>query len=383
MEPMQESNGDLVYHYTTPAGLKGIIKDRCVWATNVNHLNDASEYQHGIDFIREEAAVRELHPEELAPAGSEVTKFMRDCARAASIAMIQHHFQEKDYSRSVFAASFFVEPPRSTVSEEMSDAGDVLEQWRAYSQGGRGFSVGFDRYLLERRVSAKDPGTANGKTACGNCIYDTEEKKSEVDEIFRCLAPALFKLLQGSKKLVEELRHALAVELCGVADPSAITEIRHNSPLATAAYEAAVERCHWTEELRPFMREMEKIFPDFAGRLIALPALMKDPSFKTEREWRIIRFTVGAPSQIEFRTDKSGLVPYVEIPVSDTSDPSLITEGLIKRIVVGPFGSGTPRERDNAVAAIKMLLEKHRIRVQGPECPEGVLVQSSRVPLRA
>jgi hypothetical protein len=52
---------DMVYHYTTAEGLKGIIESRCLWATNVNFLNDVSEYNHGMQILKERFADLETY----------------------------------------------------------------------------------------------------------------------------------------------------------------------------------------------------------------------------------------------------------------------------------------------------------------------------------
>src|SRR5262249_828164 len=43
-----------LYHYTTQAGLMGIIKDRQIWATHTQYLNDRREFLHAVDLVRRE-----------------------------------------------------------------------------------------------------------------------------------------------------------------------------------------------------------------------------------------------------------------------------------------------------------------------------------------
>jgi hypothetical protein len=45
-----------LYHYTTQAGLLGIIKEREIWATHTQHLNDQREYRLAIDMVSAEIA---------------------------------------------------------------------------------------------------------------------------------------------------------------------------------------------------------------------------------------------------------------------------------------------------------------------------------------
>ena len=40
---------DALYHYTDGAGLRGIISSGQIWFTDYRHLNDPSEFLHGID----------------------------------------------------------------------------------------------------------------------------------------------------------------------------------------------------------------------------------------------------------------------------------------------------------------------------------------------
>lgn len=41
---------DLLYHYTTQAGLLGILGSKSIWCTNTLFLNDPTEFSHAIDL---------------------------------------------------------------------------------------------------------------------------------------------------------------------------------------------------------------------------------------------------------------------------------------------------------------------------------------------
>ena len=41
-----------LYHYTTAAGLQGILRDQAFWCTSIFHLNDPSELEYGISLVR-------------------------------------------------------------------------------------------------------------------------------------------------------------------------------------------------------------------------------------------------------------------------------------------------------------------------------------------
>jgi hypothetical protein len=42
-----------LYHYTTPAGLLGIVENNKLWATHINYLNDATELGYARDLLRQ------------------------------------------------------------------------------------------------------------------------------------------------------------------------------------------------------------------------------------------------------------------------------------------------------------------------------------------
>ena len=47
------SSNEPIYHYTTAAGLKGILEQKVLWATHSDYLNDVSELRYGRSLIAE------------------------------------------------------------------------------------------------------------------------------------------------------------------------------------------------------------------------------------------------------------------------------------------------------------------------------------------
>src|SRR5688572_11515034 len=45
---------DLLFHYTTSAGLVGIIESGKIWTSKISYMNDTSEVQLALDYIRNE-----------------------------------------------------------------------------------------------------------------------------------------------------------------------------------------------------------------------------------------------------------------------------------------------------------------------------------------
>ena len=42
----------ILYHYTTLAGLRGILSSRALWYTHIYSLNDPAEIQYGLNIVR-------------------------------------------------------------------------------------------------------------------------------------------------------------------------------------------------------------------------------------------------------------------------------------------------------------------------------------------
>src|SRR5258708_18931696 len=112
-----------VYHYAGVSGLKGIIEDQCLWASDVWYMNDSREALYGLRAI--ERALKAMAPG--TGLESEVHKAALD--RLAKMG------DEDDLVHSYIAC--------------LSKKRDDLSQWRAYGRP-RGFSIGFDRQTLER-----------------------------------------------------------------------------------------------------------------------------------------------------------------------------------------------------------------------------------------
>ena len=111
----------ILYHYTTPAGLLGIIDKREIWASHTQYLNDQREFQHAVSIIEEEIASMKKTPQH--------DKHQDLLDQMASVL-------KDSGSMNVCVCSF-------------SEKGDVLSQWRAYG-GGSGFSIGLSGPFLRR-----------------------------------------------------------------------------------------------------------------------------------------------------------------------------------------------------------------------------------------
>jgi len=105
---------DTLWHYTTAAGLIGILESGVLHATNVLYLNDATEYRLITD------AALTLSPRDFVEHGHLLVEAIKN----------------------------YLTPEPSTIPPLfiacVSEAEDQLSQWKGYSRGENGYAIGFD-----------------------------------------------------------------------------------------------------------------------------------------------------------------------------------------------------------------------------------------------
>ncbi|HLV00673.1 MAG TPA: DUF2971 domain-containing protein [Acidobacteriota bacterium] len=139
---------DVLYHYTSPAGLIGIIETRQIWATDINYLNDAHEFWHALEIASQALTARE----------SQV------CDEATRFALTQMKERlERVSNERIYVASF-------------SEEADLLSQWRAYCPPKGGFSIGFpSEVILSARSHGRD-------ISVHKCIYGQQEQRQFIED---------------------------------------------------------------------------------------------------------------------------------------------------------------------------------------------------------
>jgi hypothetical protein len=114
--------GELLYHYCSPETFLAICTGKKLRFSDLNLMNDSHEMQWGYSIW--ELAASEIY---------EITgkEFLDDIDEAFSMA---------GYRAIVLASC-------------LSKKGDLLSQWRAYANDGRGYSIGFDAKALSQMPS--------------------------------------------------------------------------------------------------------------------------------------------------------------------------------------------------------------------------------------
>ncbi len=316
----EETNGrtepKLLYHYTDQKGLLGIIENKCIWATHLRYLNDTSEGRIVFRVVLDELNSRVNSDAMMVSFG------MQPLKRSGKLECEDEEIFSQGLAMSSWVTS------QDVFVTSFSAKGNLLSQWRAYSGGSGGYSVGFLRsylcatgahFLLDR------PGRFYGDySPLISCRYhdETEEKCLRAD--VENLVTSFITEATSAKQSVSGVS---GIE--GFNTPGAIA-LKYFLPLGTRS------------------------------------AITKDEAFREEAEWRLA-FHLNrsdAHSGLEFRPGRSMLTPYFSVPLEWQDQPI-----EIKEIIVGPCP-----HRDEAMNSVQMLLKREGI--------QGVEVKDSKIPYR-
>jgi len=333
---------DLLYHYTTEAGLTGIIESGNIRATHIHFLNDWTEFREALAerYVRVLLdAFRAGLPGDLPEEAISVIDGMVSKRATEILAIIAG----SELGNETFVCSFTSASPQET-----GDPGDRLSQWRGYAGGTQGFSLGFDKALLQARV---EKNAAAEKTVLQQCIYQDAEKIELFVELGRFAA-----------SWFAELR-------------------RRNAPVSSSFKTILPEP---SEEYKKSSDYFILSLSQATARFFTTAPRIKNIGFREEGEWRVIHQATKAaisPKEIEgkrfeivkFRDGQFGRTPYIEIPLqlAETATSPLC------RIVVGPG----PRQ-EQAKRMIELLLLNRGIEVLVPG-GKGVEIATSLIPFRS
>ncbi|EJG2012304.1 DUF2971 domain-containing protein [Vibrio parahaemolyticus] len=139
-----------LYHYTDQNGFIGIFNNKELWATKIQYLNDHNEYYLAIEI-----------------ASKEIKALMEKEQDLETKCVYQEFLSRIELISNI-----------NLCVCSLSENGDLLSQWRGYSNKMGGYSVGFK--LNEIKLIAK-----RNKFDLLKCIYDEEEQKKKVVSVIK------------------------------------------------------------------------------------------------------------------------------------------------------------------------------------------------------
>lgn len=244
----------VLYHYTSHDTLYNIVESGKVRASHVYYMNDANEITYAIDnFVKVTERYKEQKNDELS---------------LRLLVQIPKWIQNMRNN------------PHYIFSFSLSEKGNLLSQWRAYTPHGTGISIGFNHSDLTN--FAKNSGLSLVK-----CIYTPKEQNNLLE-----------KALQG---ILSELEN----------DKATIDASKG-----------------------PLGQEYHSYLNKYTGRLLNEFVKIKDPAFHEECEWRLVSkfYESCANKDIQFRSGKTTLVPYVNLEIKN-----IRADGkLFEQVYVGP-----------------------------------------------
>jgi hypothetical protein len=331
---------DLLYHYTSESGLKGIIESDSVWATHIRFLNDYTEFRQAFRDKYVETLIDAFRMGMRKDIDDIAAKVIEGVLAKRNHAGILEIIEGSTTNNETFVCSF------TSSSGDGFDPGDRLSQWRGYSHSSQGFSLGFDKEALQKQIALDERGA---KAAVLECIYeDTGEEFSFFQEMGHT-ASLRFNELWLSGETVPD-------------------SFRTNNPAATEEYKKASFY---------FLKALSKATAEFFTKA----ARIKHSGFREECEWRIVRHAsheaLMHSGLTKFRKGQFGETPYIEIPLGLATPES----SPLRRIVVGPSS-----HKDDIKCWVELFLERHGVRVgrgNSTNIEGGVEVSTSEIPYRS
>jgi hypothetical protein len=231
-----------VWHYTSVAGLEGILSSNTVWATDARYTNDTTEFIHAKDI-----ALGYL--DRLTPADKFETS-ARDHVRNAVIEAFNNGALSTSITE-VYLASFSAE-------------GDLRGQWNIYGNNSQGISLAFDLR------SVRPPREYGIAATVAPCIYDLREKE-------RVIAGALSHLMDYTAKSLRRVSDKQAV--ANDIKTYEIIQRIYGQPESKQDFLATMDEQH-----RAAIRQ---VAIDTNYDLLRIAAHCKHHSFAEEKEWRL------------------------------------------------------------------------------------------------
>jgi hypothetical protein len=264
----------LLYHYCSNQTFFSIFKTEKLWLSPITASNDADEGNYTSSIFSQMCDEAEIRPKT-----REVSKVLASTFKS---------------STEGFGLC-------------LSEAGDLLSQWRAYAEDGAGFSIGFSTEALQNSYQHQ----FFGKTCFE--LKKVSYSKAEVREMLR---PIVKKIEEISKNFGDfvELSEGYSVEKAIIS-----FESRHTS-LGTVFKSLKADSHLKMMNLMDVMSPIHFRIYDF-----------KSISFHEEREHRILRYRQRDHfDEVNYAALGGQIKPYIEVDLSGEAKKSVV------EVLVGP-----------------------------------------------
>lgn len=177
-----------IYHYTSAVGLVGIIKNREIWATASNCLNDPTEISYASRVL---VALLENRAEVDRDATDELRSKI-----ALAVSLLKRSYNDPNSPDQYHEDHSFI--------TSFSGSDRSLTLWRLYARQN-GYSIGFDCRRLLEWLGEEDPGDNRE-----DIHLDDSERRAAIKENF-FLVPRLQEVQYGSVPVHSILEEVLSL----------------------------------------------------------------------------------------------------------------------------------------------------------------------------
>lgn len=279
--------GRKLYHYCSLETLIAIISNKCLRLSDLSKSNDYMERKWIMNII-EEALDKSFKDEGIIINLREEYWYSEGINNHISYLL---DLLSYDVTRSSYITCF-------------SRNGDLLSQWRAYGDDGRGVAIGFNAKLLYKVYSRKN------NVYIEDVLYDKEEQIEEiriaVDNAVIYMK-SLFK--SNSDRVIDDFNNYFIEEFDTFCE--------------VFCDELAILSCYMKN---PAFKEEDEV------RIFYAPIIHDDdPVFIQEQFCKTSRFSNYVLKPINFLARKDQIIGYC-----DLSFEKLIQRGIISEIIIGP-----------------------------------------------
>lgn len=189
----------------------------------------------------------------------------------------------------------------------LSEKGDLLSQWRAYANDGRGVSIGFDAKIL-----TDDFGPVN----FGSNWFELTKVEYGKEGLQKRLAPYVEKVRQLC------IDHGDFIKLKpGITVEHAVSSLANRDEHAEGLFLAQ------EKDRRHLLLRLLKLLAPLHFQIYSI----KPQTFHEENEWRLLRYRHRVPlEEIRYNADHSSIRPFIPSLIADPA------KAVIREIVLGP-----------------------------------------------
>ncbi|MGE5470116.1 MAG: DUF2971 domain-containing protein [Bacteroidota bacterium] len=266
-----DNSDTTLYHYCSSEAFVSIVTSRTIWLSSLALSNDSKEGR----LVRE--------------------TLLRLAARDGLPVTDQTRLEDSlAFAERVFDGLGFC----------LSEAGDLLSQWRGYADDGRGVAIGFSKLYLTKLGEQ-----FRAQEEAGFNLYKVEYNQAEQEA---SITPAYRKL----RSLIDDGAFRRQGQWSLLDDRT-------------------------SEQIAAEDKETSKLYRSLLLQLISLfPKLyeLKAEGFKEEREWRLVHLKTELPNgDYKFRSKADSVIPYKCFELPDLGCEA------IREVIIGPKHSTPPQ----------------------------------------